>query len=624
MLSGAALALLMLVAGCVSIPGDGPIVVGRELGQPGVPRVQVYPRDPAAGASPVEIVQGFLAAAPDFAVDHRVARLFLSDDARATWRPDDPVVIYRDQGALSVQQVDDDGQPIPAPNPNPTPTPRSSSSPSGSAASPSSSPVSGAAASPSSSRPPVERGDVPISRPRDGERATVQVRVPVVARIEQGGVYRVSESSDEEIKVYHLIAVDGQWRILDPADGVVISEADFRYTFGPVPLYFPDTGTQWLVPDLRWFPLTSAPTVVVDALLAGPTPWLRGAVTSAAPLGTQLTANGVRVDGEVLTVDLTKRALDASPRARRVLYAQLRATIDEAAQQFEFRAGELRVTVEQATFEVPSTGDPEPLIADSVTVDTRPVVLSADHRLARLDDDLSVLPVADLEHLPTAASTHPAVSPSGQVFAVLEGSRTRLITATAKTARNLVAVGRRLTAPSFDRYDWVWTAEAASPGWVVAGQDDRIARVSASWLGGYQVSSLRISREGARALIVASHNGRTSAFVSGVVRGDDGAPVALTVPMALVPDLATGVDAAWVDARSVVVLGARTGSPKEQPWLVQLGGDITATVVVAGGQSITAGATAYELWVQTPKGVLTRAGGTFLPIAGVSWPAVAG
>jgi hypothetical protein len=210
------------------------------------------------------------------------------------------------------------------------------------------------------------------------------------------------------------------------------------------------------------------------------------------------------------------------------------------------------------------------------------------------------------------------------VYAVLDGDGSRLVTASVDQARRVVVDGVQLTAPSFDRLDWVWAAPTASAGFVYAGRGARTEKVSAGWLGGYHVESLRISREGARALVVASHNGHTSAFVSGVVRGPDGAPTSLTVPMQLVPDLAGAVDGSWVDARSVVVLGKRASSPTQQPWLVQIGGDISSTLPVQDGQTVTAGSVPYELWVQTPKGVFARSGGTFLPVKGVRWPAVPG
>ncbi|MFZ0161934.1 MAG: hypothetical protein WAL50_23130, partial [Kineosporiaceae bacterium] len=103
----AALAVMSVLTGCVSIPAEGPVQPGRALvDAQRPPRVQFYAFGPAQGDSPVGVVRGFLRAAADFSVDHNVARSFLTADKRTTWRPVSPVIVYRGSaGTVDVAQA---------------------------------------------------------------------------------------------------------------------------------------------------------------------------------------------------------------------------------------------------------------------------------------------------------------------------------------------------------------------------------------------------------------------------------------------------------------------------------------------------------------------------------------
>src|SRR5687767_5511610 len=89
--------LLVLVSGCSSVPSSGPVVEGREVQ---VPQQEAFIRllavPPQAGADPLALVRGFLAAEPDADHDHAIARDYLIPDMRSNWRPDQIVRIYDD------------------------------------------------------------------------------------------------------------------------------------------------------------------------------------------------------------------------------------------------------------------------------------------------------------------------------------------------------------------------------------------------------------------------------------------------------------------------------------------------------------------------------------------------
>jgi len=595
--------LAVLLAGCVSIPDRGPIQQGRTLVEAQrPPRVQIYAADPVPGASPIGIVRGFLLAAADFSQDHRVARGFLTPDRRTTWRPDSPVVVYR--GEANLVQLRQTAQ-----------SPSPGASPGASPGSPGSSASAAPSVSPSSA--------VPSASPEPGAQAEVQVEVPVVARIDQRGIYSPSETGDVADTTFRLLAIDGQWRISDPVDGVMISEDDFQVTFGDVALYYPERTGRWLVPDVRWFSVTTTPTVVISTLLAGPAPWLTGAVTNAAPTGTRLTANGVRSEGGRVVIDLNRQALRADPPDRQVLVAQVETTLTDAARVLEFGSGPVAVTVEQARFEVPVSAGAQTRPADEAGVEPRPVVLDGQNRLARLEG-LTATAVPGLPVLGPAA-IRPAVNADGTQFAVLTEGGSALMTLGESAVPRVPVRAAGLTSPSFDPFGWVWTSAGQSSGTLFAVRGGERRSVAIAWLTGYQVRTVRVSREGSRVLVVAQRGRRSYVFVGAVAREPAGEPREVTgPPLRLVSDLTSAVDGAWLDARRVVVLGVRPTDSEARIHVVEIGGKVTAGLSAPDAVAITMGTSQYEMWAQTPRGATYQSGSGFRPLPSLRWPSVPG
>lgn len=583
-------AVVGLLSGCVSIPDDGPIVQGRALiDAQRPPRVKFYESYPITGADPARIVQGFIRAAKDFSGDHEVARSYLTPDQRTRWRPNEAVVVYR--GEATVTELDPSGTAasptVPSPSATPSPTPSA-------------------------------------SPPAPGARTTVRVEVSVAARVDGTGIYRPSEAGDVARMTLTLAAVDGQWRIQDAVDGVLISEDDFLATFADVPLYFPEATGRWLIPDVRWFPVTALPSVVISALLEGPSPWLTPAVSTGAPPGTALTAAGVRIGSGTLSVDLNRQALLATAAQRQLLSAQVQTTLTEAARVLGFPSGQLVLTVDRVRFEVPQLAAPVPQPADAVPFDGRPVVLDAQHRLARMEGT-RVVPVPGLATLGEDA-TRPAVNADGTAYAVLTTGGTRLVTVQSDGgARSVLSNAVGLTAPSFDTYGWVWTSPVVSAGTVTAVRGGVVVEVAVPWLSGYAVSTLKISREGTRALIVAHRGRRSSVLVVSLVRSADGAPRRMaTAPLRLASDLPVVRDASWLDGRRVMLLAIGPGSQVERLHLAEIGGRTLAGASVVGALSLTVGVAPADAWVQTAKGAAYYSGVGLRQVAGARWPAMPG
>jgi hypothetical protein len=91
----AAMAAAAVLSGCVGMPTDGPVVEtrsgGDDAGQPGV---YIDPRPPQTGDTRAGIVQGFLDAMTATPIQTNTAREFLTEDAAASWTPEDETITY--------------------------------------------------------------------------------------------------------------------------------------------------------------------------------------------------------------------------------------------------------------------------------------------------------------------------------------------------------------------------------------------------------------------------------------------------------------------------------------------------------------------------------------------------
>ncbi|GAA1670138.1 MtrAB system accessory lipoprotein LpqB [Fodinicola feengrottensis] len=108
-----------------------------------------------------------------------------------------------------------------------------------------------------------------------------------------------------------LNRADGLWRIDNPPADVLFRSDFFSQSYVPVPLYFLDPTGQRLVPDIRYLDastsLSDRWTAAMRLLIAGPSPWLTGAVKTAIPASTRLRGNVIQEDQDV-AVDVSSDA----------------------------------------------------------------------------------------------------------------------------------------------------------------------------------------------------------------------------------------------------------------------------------------------------------------------------
>ena len=90
------LLVVVLSAGCTSVPTSGPVTEHSLEPSGAVTGVRVAPLPPADGATKQLIVEGFLHAMSTSESDYRVAREYLTEAAGKAWQPQSGVQIYAD------------------------------------------------------------------------------------------------------------------------------------------------------------------------------------------------------------------------------------------------------------------------------------------------------------------------------------------------------------------------------------------------------------------------------------------------------------------------------------------------------------------------------------------------
>lgn len=492
----AALILLLLAAlsACSSIPKAGPIGTIEATAETGNgARFVNNPPPPPDGASPSQILTGFLVAGIGVSDDYGVARSYLTPSLAQTWEPEEEITIYRSDPKIS-------------------------------------------------------------STPTEGE---LQLQMEVAGYIDAAGVRRNVGEGTTESHTVRLEQVQGEWRVADIPNGIMISAADAETLLQSHELYFYSSGYRYWVPDVRWFVNRQGiAATLVQALIDGPAAYLQGAVTSAFPENTALAVESVPIESGTATVDFTAEVLAGTDDLQRQqMKQQLRATLTglNTVNSVEVRAGQLSF-------------DDNPDLVSAVlnpAVPSRQIVIS-DNELAFFEGG-QLTPLEGVPSVSQFRPTDPAMSYDGRNFAFLNRARTQLLATGAGQEVRTLVTGAALTAPSYDPANWIWTAgtseersyvRAVPPG----GSADNAVDVQAPWLGNRTISEIRISRDGARALIVAQQSGQSQLLLSGVSRNEDGVPQTLGEPISLNAPGPINT-AKWVSDTSVVVADTSADGP---------------------------------------------------------------
>ena len=555
--------LCLGVGACGGLPSSGPVREGLAIGGPPVEPVRVLPDGPAPGATPEQIVRGFLRAAAGFDEDHAVGRSFLQPSVAQNWIPDAGVTVFPSESALTFRVLGHD---------------------------------------------------------------QVRVTAAVRATIDASGRYREQPAGTTATATFGLHQINGQWRITStPKDfGLWLSEADQERLYRPFAIHYAVPASRVLVPDIRWFPLTAGLATTLARAQLDPVPdYLRGAASSGVPDGTRLAVDAVPVENGRASVDLSISGLVADAELRRAMWAQFVATVTQAptVQSVSLVVGGSKVDlpgVPEAPSSVVEVGYPDD--ADSASATT--VVLRQGSTLHRIDpgrlggaEDPRRGPAAPTGELPAISQGWGPLALSkdgGELAAVsTDGSQLSRWRGTKQAVVPPFATG--LTRPAYDGRGGLWVAGTSGSASRVFVLDSAGAprAVPAAWLAGRRVVALTVASDDARMAVISSRvgGGDIRVDVVGIVRAANGAARSLTAPLRVGAPLTAASDVTWVDGRTLGVLGSEGGSDPVRPYLVPLGGPVSALAPVAGAVSLTSTGGPRGLFVVNDRGqVLTRAG----------------
>lgn len=432
--------------------------------------------------------------------------------------------------------------------------------------------------------------------------AQVSVEVAVEGKLDSGGQFTEASADARESLRFELVEnADGAWRIAHAPDGLVLTPANIDQQYRPATLWFLTPERDMLVPEVRWFSQRSVQTAVVEALLAGPSPWLREAVTTAVPAGVELKPEAVLLEGGVAEVSLQPAQL-VQDADRGLLLAQLEASLRPlGVSSVQVRAG--GVVLRSGAQTLPTA---PPRGGLEVLAGTR-VVAFADGQATPVEDLAPVEGPAPQALAQGAAGLHVALADPGTLVTVPR----------AGEPREVLVSGTALAAPSVDRHGWVWTARTSTAApLVVTRPGGAAAEVTGEWLAGRTVQALRVSPDGTRIAVVSAGADGVTLDVAGVVRDDAGAPLRLGAPLRAGAQVVPTTSVVWVDDVTLAVLAEDEAGTV--PYLVPLSGSSTALPAVAGAVALAAERGDRTLHVVTAEGELLRYDGrTWVTVPGV-------
>ncbi|MFL1380343.1 MULTISPECIES: LpqB family beta-propeller domain-containing protein [unclassified Nocardiopsis] len=597
LLFGASALSCLFLTSCSSVPMTGPVVPGEggdSSADPYGGYVRLLPAGPQTGMNPDGLVGSFLKDMGSFEEDHGAARIYMLPDTGRAWSPDGSVKVFTD----------------------------------------------------------LDTVDLETEVSEDGLTATVRMRTPLVATIDEDGKYRPGAPGTLMDETFTLAREnddpEGEWRILSLPDDLILSQLDVERTHRPFNLYYFNPEGTALVPDPIYLPVST--DRLAERLLArlgeGPTSWLAPAVRSEFPDEARV---GVNADAESVVVELDRVGDIDEFR----LGAQIAWTLRQIPDVQEFT---LVVNGEEVAFAA-ADGDSadRPRPASSFWHGVGPGALHSGARAYYAHEgqlwsasEWETDVFGDAERVPGPLGAGDvllerfAVSIDESTVAGITMGGGTVVTSFAAAGAEVSEV---LDDGVFTELSWdidgnLWVVEEVGepdeesdpdpseppadpetlpdpappePGssavWVLRGAEE-VVRVDVGDLRDESLVHFRVSRDGARAAVVTESDGRRSLKVGRVVTDEDGrVSVEDFVPLAA--ELEEVTEISWRSADQLVVLGRREAGT-DQVFLVALdggtppssaGNSVTGLVTIAGapGQPLVAGTDDGNIWISNDR-----------------------
>ncbi|MCI5825444.1 MAG: LpqB family beta-propeller domain-containing protein, partial [Arcanobacterium sp.] len=438
-------AICVMLSACSGLPRRGGVTVVERSTTPSG-GVVLDAKGPTVGSTPEELIQGFLrASSAGVSDDFRVARQFLTPEAAARWNPSNGVSIFSDSESVEFSQT-----------PN----------------------------------------------------GAVLASVPALGSVDNSGNYIAATPGSTISHEFSLMVNEnGEWRIAALDDAVMMTQTVFSSVYVRSPLYFLNSTNSALIPDVRWFPRSRALSLMSTSLVTGPAAWLTTTAHTAYVSDANKAEMSVTVEDSTALVELPAGVAGLSPANLALLEAQFTKTLvgSGLVQRVELTAQGAYVSSGQ-NLDLPTYPyTTSPLIT---IVQGNVVSIQGGKGIAlRLDNEYTPSDFANIAVAPAQpASRMVGRSADGLRLSMLPLSKGKetLLYASAKKP----ATGAALAAPSIDSSGWVWSADAAMPGVLLAinlSTGEQV-RLSAPDLASGSVLQIAVSREGSRVVVLLSGN----------------------------------------------------------------------------------------------------------------------
>ena len=396
----------------------------------------------------------------------------------------------------------------------------------------------------------IRSGEATVIDRGEGE---LVYQTQVLASVDEAGRYETSAQATTQELAFQLEQVDGQWRITEAPDGVVLTEPAFGEAFQSYRLYYYSLDYSELVPDLRWFASRGdVLTKVVRGLLSAPSYWLTGATVSAFPAGTQLVASPVPVIDGVAQVDLNEAVVDANGTQREQMLWQLDTTLSQVS-----GVSDVAITYNQAPIRVVTNDERQPVFASGR--DPRSLVvrgLDFGYLQAGRVDSIENLELTVVQRRPQRVFFNQAL----QQAAVVGEAGLWRVTA-AGTSEEPWDVREGLIRPIIDSCGYLWSM-TRTPGpdalrvfpRVVVDPEQNVSVLPVDLPVESEVVAMELARDNTRLLLLVQTDQGVRVLLTGIERDSECEPLALGEFLELAPLEGQAVDAAFVDDTQVAVV----------------------------------------------------------------------
>ncbi|MEY4067174.1 MAG: hypothetical protein RIQ44_386 [Actinomycetota bacterium] len=394
----------------------------------------------------------------------------------------------------------------------------------------------------------IQRGSQKVVIDADGQ-ATVSIGVSAV--VDAQGHYTAKSANASQTLKFKLTQFNGEWRISEAPNAVVMIRPVFDVIFRSYSVYFFDRTYSYLIPDLRWFPArASTATRLANAILLGPSAWLAKAVSPAMPSGTELLIDAVTVLKETAVVNLSSQALQATKLQKQRFKAELFATLTQVGgvEKVKIQIDSADQKIEDFSPASTSSGAFAPVVLAAGQL--QQLIGPSGSRLANASAWVKTVQAKDFAV--TADETSVAlVGSSGVYLGRLDQST---------ESPKLVDTRSRLLSPRFDRRGQLWLMGTDGTLQIVT-QTGKPVWQTLPWLKDHRVRAFAISPEGARlALVVQDAKKVLRLHLVSVIRNTLGAVTGFGDPIELSYGVGSPRAIEWAGKTNLMVLSTVTAS----------------------------------------------------------------